>query len=646
MSDGARDALAGYLYQILGATGIGARAHGGLDDADQLTCDLVLLAQQSRILHEVHEDVLLQHNAAANEATAVQFKYSRNAGSTPMEPAELREILHTFDRSREAAAPALYLTGYILVTNRPLSPSARSLYQHRDQSTPFAALTEPERKWLILRNKKAPEVKQRYGSLQNAAEAWHMVFRRLRIYTEVHVAHWLDGLRGYATARGLPPEEFDACVSKLVGEAICGTIQNQLELSQNWLNKTLIGFPDARSLSLRAAGDSGREAARRQAESWYANLVTAARTVIRRDLMDEVARQASQFPIVLLLGDGGCGKSVLAGRFVCEAAARRMVGSVSARDFHRHWLGEAFNEWRSGAHSDDLATETLKEVIRRVRLANDGEERPLLIVNVDGIDEAGEEHRRELRRLLDACRAQQSPSPYGLVVLITARLIEPNPERTRNHLIQILTSAHFPEQLAHQFGFVPVRDFSDDEVQLAIAEMPRPLRGRLEESVRFLRWQPSQTATLGDEVGPEPTSPVGDRTLLESLRHPALWGEFLDLGVEIQGRVLDGQREAMHELARRFLDRFYFKVSLRCSTWPAQGVRQALTRIGRNFPEGVPQGSHSQHWMAPATGPLRNPEARDLFHEAVSYGMIVADEGDMWRWRHSFIGEYLRDQEE
>jgi hypothetical protein len=60
MRDGARDALAGYLYQILAAAGIGARAHGGLDDLDQLTCDLVLLARQSRILHEVHDlDVVL-----------------------------------------------------------------------------------------------------------------------------------------------------------------------------------------------------------------------------------------------------------------------------------------------------------------------------------------------------------------------------------------------------------------------------------------------------------------------------------------------------------------------------------------------------------------------------------------------------------
>ena len=458
--------------------------------------------------------------------------------------------------------------------------------------------------------------------------------------------HWLDGLRRYASERGLPPEEFEAGLNRLVGAAVRGTILNQLELSRRWLNKTLIGFPDARPLSLRVTGDSGREAARHQAENWYANLVTAARTVIRRDLMDEVARQASQFPIVLLLGDGGCGKSVLAGRFVCEEAARRFVGSVSARDYHRHWLGEVFNEWRSGAHGDDLAVLPAKEVIRRVRLANDVEERPLLIVNVDGLDEASDEHRQELRRLLDACHTQQPPSPNGLVLLLTARLIEPNPERTRDHLIRFLTSAHYPEELAQLFGFMYVRDFSEDELQTAIADIPRPLRGRMQESFRFLSWQPSKTETLGDELRPEPFRPVADPALVESLRHPALWGEFLDLGPEIQGMVLDDQREAMHELARRFLDRFFRKVLLRRPTWPDQGVREALTCIGRVFPRGEPRGSRSQHWLAPATGPLRAQEARDLFHEAVSYGMIMADEREWWRWRHNFVGEYLRTQEE
>jgi hypothetical protein len=648
MSDGARDALAGYLYQIFAAAGIGARACGGLDDTDQRTCDLVLLARQSRILHEVHgEDVVLQPQEPANEATAVQFKFSRSAGSNPIQPADLRDVLHAFDRSRAAAEPALNLTGFVLVANRPLSPSALSLYRGRSQATPSAKLKEPERNWLIIPNRKAKEVKQQYGSTQAAANAWHAIFQRLRIFTQINTQHWLEGLRRYAVVRGLPPEEIEAALSRLVGEAVRGTVQNQLELSGAWLNAVLLGFSEARSLALRAAGDSAREAARLSADGWYSeNLVTKARTVIRRSLVDAVEQQAAQFPVVFLLGDGGCGKSILAGRFACEAGRKRLVGSVAARDFHRHWLGEAFNDWRSGRHADDLPSYPAKEVLRRVRLANDGEERPLLIVNLDGLDEAADQPRQELRRLLDACRAQQPPRPFALVLLITARLIDPTPERTRDRLIRDLTSAHYPGELAHQFGFVAVRDFSDDELRLAIAELPARPRVRLEEALRILSGQPSATATL-EEAGQEAARPVADRVLLASLRHPALWGEFLDLGAETQERVLDGQQAATHDLARRFLDRFYYKVLLRRPAWPESGVREALIRIGRRYPAGGQRGRRLQHWQVPARapGPLRPQEARELFHEAMSYGIIQADEEEWWRWRHGFIGDFLRSQE-
>jgi hypothetical protein len=648
MRDGARDALAGYLYQIFAAAGIGARAHGGLDDDDHLTCDLVLMAQQSRILHEVHgEDVVLQQAGAANEATAVQFKFSRNAGSTPIQPADLRDILHAFDRSRGGAGAAINLTGFVLVTNRPLSVAAASLYQRRSQPTPFSKLKEPERNWLIIPNKKAREVKQHYGSTKAAAAAWHAIFQRLRIFAEITGQHWLDGLRRYAVARGLPREEFEGCVSRLVGEAVRGTIQKQLELSRAWLNETLLGFPDARPLTIKTTGDSAREAAKQRAERWYSeNLVTAARPVIRRQLLVAVEQQAAQFPVVFLLGDGGCGKSVLAGRFICEAASRCLVGSVASRDFHRHWLGEEFNQWRSQGHADDHSILTASDVLRRVRLANEGEVRPLLIVNVDGLDEAADEHRRELRRLLEICRTQQPPSPYALVLVLTARLRDPSPVRSLNRLVRDLTSSHYAGELAKQFGLVSVSDFDDDELRMAIADLPAPLRGRLEAAIQTVSGQPAATATLGEDPSLSLTQPLADPGLLASLHHPALWGEFLDLGPEIQGHVLDGHREAMHQLARRFLDRFLYKVSLRRSAWPEDEVQAALALIGHNFPIDQQQGHRTQHWAVPASGPLRLQEARELFHEAVSYGMILTDDEERWRWRHGFVGDYLRTSEE
>lgn len=271
-------------------------------------------------------------------------------------------------------------------------------------------------------------------------------------------------------------------------------------------------------------------------------------------LFAAVEEQVAQFPVVFLLGDGGCGKSVLAGRFVCEEGARRLVASVAARDFDRHWLGETFNEWRSEHQADSLAVLPVSEVLRRVLLANEQQERPLIVVKVDGIDEATDEDRRELRRLLDTCRTQRPPSPYAMVLLLTARLSDPSLERTRDCLIRLLTSAHYPAALAPQFGVVSVRDFDDDELREAITALPDPLRDRLEEAIRILSGQVSATATLGEEASLQPTRPIADPGLLASLHHPALWGEFLDLGRDIQEQILDGQQGAVYEFAHRFLE--------------------------------------------------------------------------------------------
>ena len=102
----------------------------------------------------------------------------------------------------------------------------------------------------------------------------------------------------------------------------------------------------------------------------------------------------------------------------------------------------------------------------------------------------------------------------------------------------------------------------------------------------------------------------------------------------------------MHQLARRFLDRFLYKLLLRRPAWPEDGVQEALAQVGRRFPQDELRGHRTQHWVVPASGPLRWQEARELFHEAVSYGMILTDGEDWWRWRHGFVCDHLRTPEE
>src|SRR5437763_1332255 len=106
MSDGARNALGGYLYQIVGGAGLAARAvEVSDDDRGDLLCALIIEASQARVLHEVHgEDLVLRRqDAPDNTGTAVQFKFSRHGPGEAITPSELREILRAFHRCAAAA---------------------------------------------------------------------------------------------------------------------------------------------------------------------------------------------------------------------------------------------------------------------------------------------------------------------------------------------------------------------------------------------------------------------------------------------------------------------------------------------------------------------------------------------------------------
>src|SRR4029077_5123130 len=134
MTDGARNALGGYLYQIVGAAGLSARAVVVSDDERRdLLYVLIIEARNACVLHEMHgEDLMLRRTGTdANTGTAVQFKFSRRGTGAPITPSELREILRAFHRCAKAASAEFPLIGYVLVTNRNLNDRCHEIYGQR-----------------------------------------------------------------------------------------------------------------------------------------------------------------------------------------------------------------------------------------------------------------------------------------------------------------------------------------------------------------------------------------------------------------------------------------------------------------------------------------------------------------------------------
>ena len=138
MNDGARNALGGYLYQIVAGAGLAARTVDvSVDEPGELLYALIIEAKKARVLHEMHgEDLVLRREeAAANSGTAVQFKFSRHGASEEITPSELRDILRAFHRSAAAAAAEFPVAGFVLVTNRDLNEKIRE--RHSTESYIF-----------------------------------------------------------------------------------------------------------------------------------------------------------------------------------------------------------------------------------------------------------------------------------------------------------------------------------------------------------------------------------------------------------------------------------------------------------------------------------------------------------------------------
>src|SRR4051812_43990536 len=111
MRDGARDALAGYLYQFLQAAALRAAAMlrisvaDAYENADELGCKLTADVERGSLVHEQfgQDAVIRVDEQDPDETVAIQFKYSRAGTRTAMEMADFIEILRSFDASLRAA---------------------------------------------------------------------------------------------------------------------------------------------------------------------------------------------------------------------------------------------------------------------------------------------------------------------------------------------------------------------------------------------------------------------------------------------------------------------------------------------------------------------------------------------------------------
>jgi hypothetical protein len=624
MVDGARNALLGYLYQLLGTASVRVREVTSAADAWALV--IARFGQGSPVSEEFGQDATVHPPATPNHGvTAIQFKYSATPGSL-IDRDELIDILVALDRSREEAASAgVTIEHYALVTNRQLDPRAQEIVDHAASPTPHRSLvvTMTRNGAPVAANVKRVEPHQ--GDPDRAAAAWHAIVRALTVFPCETFEADLHRLRQFAARYGVLDREWEACLNSLVGALVRETAQGHtVEVTREWLKEHLVGDRNAATLQF---GCSFEPHISTSCCNQLDQRIKQQHRIhpdhyLERDIQQVLRSQLEQCPVVFVAGGGGRGKSLAVVNYLRSVADRQLVWSEGATTASEGGLVDVITAIRLPSHQRGGVDRSLGDICARLATAN-GSRRPLWTIDLDGVDEAPEQFS-QIRKVINLCWARGSTAASPASVVVTCRL--DTGSRTREGLISQWLDTPEPD-LAPGVGYIELNDFVGDE----LVDAARLLNGEPEQRI-------IQTASLGGPGSHQHPPPVAE-DILKSLRHPVVWGGYASLTEAERSGVLNRERPQLHRLAEQLHARFLRRCKTRKRWRDYRMLERALPHVARAT-DGHPPYTHDT-WDRGCAPCLDWPEARDLYNESLSYGIIERDAARSWRWGHPFLVDYL-----
>ena len=621
MLDGARNALLGYLYQLLGTAAISIQeVSPGADAFAQL---IASVGQGELISEEFGQDAVVHPAAKLNQGmTAIQFKHSATS-ERPIRSGELIDILSAFDQSRrETKLRGDTISHYVLVTNRRLDSTAQSIFDCGTSAKAHQSLTlRPKRGKYSAANLKL--LKPYEGDPGLAAAAWHRIIQSLGVYTGMTFEASVTRLRSFAAKYGVLDHEWELRLNSIVGAFIQETSDGQhIAVTCEWLKKHMIGDSNAANLRFacpfqphisiicRDLLDSRIKDQHRVPPEFY----------LDREVQQEIRLQLEQYPVVFVAGGGGRGKSLTVANYLRSVADRQLVWSEGAATASESELVTALTLARlpGGLGSVDRF---LRDIRVRLNVANKPQ-RPLWTIDLDGVDEAPD-RVSQLRNLIRVCWAQGRRDASPASVLVSCR--SETGSRAKENLISKWLDTPDP-RLVDGVGFVELDNFVGDE---------------LVHAASLLNGAPEQRIILAASLEAAPQRPPTVSTeILQSLRHPVVWGEYASLDPARRNGILDHEQVQLDHLAEQLHERFLRRCRDRKFWRDGLMLECTLPEVARVVTGAPPYSSES--WDQACQLCLDRTEARYLYDESLSYGIIERDSGPTWRWRHQFLLEYLR----
>lgn len=596
-------AIAGFLYQLIGS-GVEALEVFDVSDVGDDPAECLVLERFGQ------DATVFPLSGALQQLRLVQFKFSGSAES--IKPSELREVLVGFLRGVREIGSNIDSIEFKLVTNRSYSPgSCRWVEAKGAGSAVLEALIRDSCKSSL---KDLPELAAIFQKMEKV---------------ERTVAEFRDAVDAAARAFGMLESEVEDRIQQLVGLLTqkAGS-PNDRVVRRSEINNALAGFPNP--YRLRGSDSVNIRLADIQR---FQDIETAGLTTIPRDISNEIGRAILERPVIVVVGDGGSGKSIAASSAVLDALRDDQSPPgfglvVSASRALPEFVVGSIARWRNRPYHADVPD--FAKAMARLERAYTG--RPLLVVCIDAIDERDGRARLPepvqafIRELMsDATKTHKEGAVPRISVVLTCR----DTEEFRN-----LWRGFDPLDRPHE---ILVTDFDDPELERLSAGLNEEVRNRLLAHIDS-RAAPNRTANSRSTRGIAPES-------ILAIRHPIFWRKFCEMDIQSQHQCLDGVA-GLERLAASYLGWFWSKTEIRMPVLGQHQCKASLCAVAEHFQDNPSRPADIvKDWVDPCIAATHCSRlvAQQIMHEALSAGIVIAEEkgARRWRWKHPWLCDFL-----
>ncbi len=380
----------------------------------------------------------------------------------------------------------------------------------------------------------------------------------------------------------------------------------------------------------------------------------------RAGLIQQLDSAIENHALVLLVGDGGNGKSTLLAQVLSQWSSNSFVDGTHLTALSSDWLSELVANWRNDAR---FRNEEWDNALARLTGCRNA--RPVLLLALDALDESRmktAKYNEAYKLLTFFAREERSVKPPRATLVVTCRQEGDLDDFFVESGMNAFASNTLPGKI------IPIVPFTPSELRSLVREtgaMPH-----LASSVRECLAEALMAKELISGSVNAPPSPFGlvlpgntapdagpgyarlrvKPEVVEALFHPIVWGLFCQVSSTpaLQEAALCGDESTWDNIAAELLMWFGRKCAKRCPLpITEREVHRILYEVAAAHNE-TDREYRSDEWHSATHGQRSSTAPEEVMRQGISSGLIRATPHEVrdfpWSWRHPFFAQFLARQ--